>query len=426
MNASNHNWYVFEVTANYTNIRGFTVENATGSGKAGIYLNNTNHCNISNNNVTNNEDGIRLGRSSDNNTLTNNIANLNTWYGIRLCDSSNNTLTNNTVNSNKHYGIWLHSTLSSSSNNIFTNNTASNNTIYDFYSDNRSYNNTMKDLTIASYPTTISFTYDQGIKIKGVTTPKPDPAGKVNVSKYVNATNVTADSWLFLNVSYEESDVPAGGQESSLRMWKYNGTSWTQVPGTNGVNTTGNYVYANLTEFSIFAPLGDDPAVTTIPTATGTGNVTITTSSGYFCNETAALSAADFPILPDSAVTFHHGFFNLTICGLDTSTAENVTINFTFPTPIPTNAELWKYNSSNGTWYPYPFDSNYGDNVISITITDNGAGDHNPALGVINDPNGIGWGAGAVEVPALTPIGMLALIGILSVVLAVATMRREG
>ncbi|NMX21298.1 hypothetical protein C5S30_02435 [ANME-1 cluster archaeon GoMg4] len=127
--------------------------------------------------------------------------------------------------------------------------------------------------------------------------------------------------------------------------------------------------------------------------------------------------------MPDSAVTFHHGFFNVTICGLDTSTAENVTINFTFPSAIPTNAEFWKYNSSNGTWYPYPFDSIAGDNVISITITDNGAGDHNPALGVINDPNGIGWPT--AEVPALTPIGMLALIGILSVVLAVATMRRR-
>ena len=163
----------------------------------------------------------------------------------------------------------------------------------------------------------------------------------------------------------------------------------------------------------------------TIPTATGTGSVTITTSSGYFCDETAALNASDFPGLPDSAVTFHHGFFNLTICGLDTSTAENVTINFTFPTPIPTNAEFWKYNSSNGTWYSYPFDSNDGDNVISITITDNGAGDHNPALGVINDPNGVGWGAGAAQVPALTPTGLLALIGILGVVLGVATSKRK-
>jgi uncharacterized repeat protein (TIGR01451 family) len=29
------------------------------------------------------------------------------------------------------------------------------------------------------------------------------------------------------------------------------------VPGTNGVNTAENYVYANITEFSVFAPLGN-------------------------------------------------------------------------------------------------------------------------------------------------------------------------
>jgi len=90
------------------------------------------------------------------------------------------------------------------------------------------------------------------------------------------------------------------------------------------------------------------------------------------------------------------------------------------------NAEFWKYNSSNGTWYPYPFDDNDGDNVISITITDNGAGDHNPALGVINDPNGVGWpAAAAAKVPALTPTGMIALIGLLSVVLAVSIRIRK-
>jgi len=238
------------------------------------------------------------------------------------------------------------------------------------------------------------------VGIKSVETPPPDPALKSNIGKYVNATNVTANSWLFLNVSYNASDISLV-QEDSLKLWKYNGT-WHEVAGVNGVNTAENYVYANITDFSVFAPLGDHVTSITIPTATGTGNVTINTSSGYFCDETDALPESP----PDPpALTFPHGFFNVTICGLNDTAAETVTINFTFPSPIPTNAEFWKYNSSNGTWYPYPFDSNDGDNVISITITDNGAGDHNPALGVINDPNGVGWSAAAAKVPALTPVG---------------------
>jgi len=364
--------HVFNVTADWVNISGFTVTGATGNGKTGIYLNGADHCNIFENNATNDS------------------------YGISLNSSSNNTLTSNT---------------------------ASNNTDCDFYSDESSHDNVIEYLTISSYPTTISFTYDNGVCIKGVKTAPPDPDGKANISKYVNATNVTANSWLFLNVSYSDSDLSDGMNEDSLKLYHWNGATWEYITDS-GVDTEESYVYGNLTEFSIFAPLGDDPAVTTIPTATGTGNVTITTSSGYFCDETAALGAADFPSLPGSTVTFHHGFFNLTICGLNTSNPENVTINFTFPSAIPTNAEFWKYNSSNETWYPYPFDSNDGDNVISITIADNGAGDHNPAPGVINDPNGIGWWT-AAGVPALTPIGMIALICILSVVLATATKRRR-
>ncbi|RZB30843.1 MAG: hypothetical protein AEth_00797 [Candidatus Argoarchaeum ethanivorans] len=121
VNASNSNDHVFDVQQNYVNITGFTVENATGTDKAGIYLNSTQHCNISANNVMNSYDGIRL-YSSSNNNITNNTANSNNVLGIRLWASSNNTLTDNNASSNS-YGIRLYQ----SSSNTLTNNTASNN-----------------------------------------------------------------------------------------------------------------------------------------------------------------------------------------------------------------------------------------------------------------------------------------------------------
>jgi hypothetical protein len=92
--------------------------------------------------------------------------------------------------------------------------------------------------------------------LKSVETPPADPGGKRNISKYVNVTEVTAESWIFMNVSYEDGDL-SGVDENTLRMWQHNGTDWTEVPGTNGVNTAENYVYANITEFSVFAPLGN-------------------------------------------------------------------------------------------------------------------------------------------------------------------------
>jgi len=134
VSATNPGDHVFYVTADYVNITGFTVENATETHKAGIYLGSgTAHCNISSNNATNNYYGLSLS-SSSNNTLTNNTGSNNN-YGIYLHHSSNNTLTNN-IASNNNRGISLYS----SSNNTLTSNNASNNS-YGIYLDFSSNNN---------------------------------------------------------------------------------------------------------------------------------------------------------------------------------------------------------------------------------------------------------------------------------------------
>ncbi|KAF5423117.1 MAG: CASH domain-containing protein, partial [Candidatus Methanocomedens sp.] len=115
--------HVFDVTADYVNISGFNATGATNYGKAGIYLgSNVDHCNISENNYSNNGYSIYLYSSSDN-TLTGNNASSNNWEGILLESSSSNTLANNTANSNGVDGIRL----DFSSNNTLTNNTANSN-----------------------------------------------------------------------------------------------------------------------------------------------------------------------------------------------------------------------------------------------------------------------------------------------------------
>jgi parallel beta-helix repeat protein len=86
--------HVFNVTGAWVNISGFTVRGATGPQKAGIYLGIADHCNLTNNAVSNNGDGIYISYSSSS-TLTNNTIS-NKGCGIRLYYSSNNTFTNNT------------------------------------------------------------------------------------------------------------------------------------------------------------------------------------------------------------------------------------------------------------------------------------------------------------------------------------------
>ena len=125
--AANPDDHVFEVTADYVNISGFTVTGTGGAGYvgyAGIYLSDVEHCNISNSGISNNWNGIWLWESSDN-MLNNNKVSSSNYRGITLISSSNNnTLTNNNITTTERYeGIILWDT----SNNRLANNTMSNN-----------------------------------------------------------------------------------------------------------------------------------------------------------------------------------------------------------------------------------------------------------------------------------------------------------
>jgi hypothetical protein len=210
-----HVFYITEQT-NVT-LEGFEIRDAHGTNQhvAGIYMDNASECKIFDNIVTNI-------------SATNGKAAL----GIRLYYSTDNNSFSSGSISNINAPIW-----------------------WDFYSQGYAQGNSAENITISSLPTTISSTYENGIMLKSVQTPPADPAGKQNLSKYVHVTEVTANSWIFMNVSYEEGDLGRVA-EDSLRIWTHNGSDWTEVPGTNGINTAENYVYANITEFSVFAPLG--------------------------------------------------------------------------------------------------------------------------------------------------------------------------
>ncbi|MEM7815482.1 MAG: NosD domain-containing protein, partial [Candidatus Aenigmatarchaeota archaeon] len=251
----------------------------TSNTNYGIMVSGSSNNVISNNTFTYNERGIRLMHSrnitieknvanlnylagistynSTSNNLTLNNASLNGEIGIEFSLSHNNTLTNNTVNSNSFYGIYL----SSSSNNTFTNNTAQNNTLWDFRSSSTSLNNTVINLT--TWQNRISFT-SRDVALKGMQSseiPSGMPGLTRSIGYAVNATNNSADSWLFLNFSYSDSDYQsAGASESRLRIWKYNTSGWTNETfwSVNNVSMSENVVYANITNFaSIFAPAGE-------------------------------------------------------------------------------------------------------------------------------------------------------------------------
>jgi len=103
--AANPDEHVFNVTADWVNISGFTIENATaGDYTSGIYLAGVEHCDISDNICNNNTIGIYL--NSTHNSVMDNNSISNCGAGIGLANSNLNNVTNNEV-SNANWGISL-------------------------------------------------------------------------------------------------------------------------------------------------------------------------------------------------------------------------------------------------------------------------------------------------------------------------------
>ena len=139
--AANKSDHVFEITADYVAINGFTVKKSeSGAGiyinesdfcvitnnycsdsyHSGIYLRNSKSSEITNNTCSDNGDGIGL-EDSNGNEITNNICSYN-GDGIGLEDSNGNEITNNICSHNTE-GIDIYR----SDNNEITNNTCSDN-----------------------------------------------------------------------------------------------------------------------------------------------------------------------------------------------------------------------------------------------------------------------------------------------------------
>ncbi|MFQ6056909.1 MAG: NosD domain-containing protein, partial [Methanosarcinales archaeon] len=98
--ASGSNNNVFEITADYVNISGFTIKGANGNcywgTGVGVQLNKSNNSTISSNSLLSNDCGINLVSSMHNIIIDNNVAK-NDWVGIRLYSSRDNIMANNNV-----------------------------------------------------------------------------------------------------------------------------------------------------------------------------------------------------------------------------------------------------------------------------------------------------------------------------------------
>ena len=274
---------------------------ADGNSETGLYVSSSENVTVVRSTANGNgASGIILDLTNDS-TVTHTVTNDNRYGGVPIFLSSNNIIANLTAVGNGHDGVGLYenstgnlvsdSTVAnttgrdaisemlgfsagitvgnSSSDNRIVNVVARNNTEWAYYAVNRSANNSVRNFTVAGANATVSFRGTDIALDAAEQRPEP-PSGHATTGTYLNVTNTSPDAHVFLNVSYQPSAL-GDIREGTLSLWEYENGNWTEVDGVTGVNAEENYVYGNVTSFSVFAPVG---RVSGNQTGTSTGTST--------------------------------------------------------------------------------------------------------------------------------------------------------
>ncbi|MCD6575838.1 MAG: right-handed parallel beta-helix repeat-containing protein [Nanoarchaeota archaeon] len=249
----NNNLYGDGAIWNWGDIQGdsIRISNNYLNNTWGVYLGEASNVGVSSNKVYNSVDtdaGIYLENINTSNVNGNVIVD-SEGDGLVLDYSSNVNVTSNTIKNSQYNGVTLYS----SSNVNLVNNSVSNSSIWDVYSEEGGINNIVRNLDTNG--TTSSFTF-KDVALKAANNPGGIPANYSDIGKFLNITNNSANAWIYINISYNDSDWQnAGVNEQAFSIWKYNG-SWYNL-SNSGVDPSANYVFSgNVTSFSVFAPLG--------------------------------------------------------------------------------------------------------------------------------------------------------------------------
>ncbi|MCD6481346.1 MAG: right-handed parallel beta-helix repeat-containing protein [Thermoplasmata archaeon] len=226
---SDHN-YVYN-----NNISGVIAEDACG-----IYLDYVNDSTFINNSifdyrmVTGSACGIYLGYSSNNTFDGVYIHKLDLAvqvdYGIYMKEANNNALEGIEIcdlHGEYGYGIYIQNSDNNTFNDSYIHDIDSTEG-YAFYSDEWGSNNSIYNMTVASYLTTISFTYGNGIALNGVD--NPHSSTMASIRKYVEIYNMTTNSWINLTINYTDDDA-YGVTEETIGLYHWNETTetWEEV-----------------------------------------------------------------------------------------------------------------------------------------------------------------------------------------------------
>ncbi|MEM2226448.1 MAG: hypothetical protein QXL32_06555 [Candidatus Bathyarchaeia archaeon] len=86
----------------------------------------------------------------------------------------------------------------------------------------------------------------------------PPPAGLKSLNKFlsIEATGLTIAWPAMLRIYYEDSEVPLDIDPASLRLYRWDGSSWAPLPTASGSELGKKYLQAQITALGAFAPMG--------------------------------------------------------------------------------------------------------------------------------------------------------------------------
>lgn len=234
----------------------------TANANAGLTVTDAGSATISDVTATDNGgDGVVLGRT-DAPDVSGVVGRRNDLAGLRLDRSDGASITSVTATNNTR-GVVLNDTSGTSLETV----TTSGNTEWAYHASSGSSDNELRDLTLDTATVSLPEHADVAVKPSPVPGGVPDGTDDIGAALNVTATDSAgllgnSGSFAFVNVSYTDGDVDTV-VESSLRMYGHDG-EWTEVEGTNGVDTADNVVFANVTfdtsgldSANVYAPLGN-------------------------------------------------------------------------------------------------------------------------------------------------------------------------
>lgn len=120
-------------------------------------------------------------------------------------------------------------------------------------------------------------------RLRSVASPAPTPDGYRDLGRFVAWEAAGGTPWLNLTARYGTGEVDAY-QEDTVRLWRWDGASWEEVPGWNRVEADAGRVTANASEPGTLAPLVDEdvaPPTTEadVPASWRPGPVNVTLSA---------------------------------------------------------------------------------------------------------------------------------------------------